>query len=274
MIGQQKLLTRIDKLIEGKRFPHFSIFIGAAGSGRKTIAKYAADAIQYGKWDTETFESYGCGIDDIRQLIHECNSKAPNICMKFLIPDADGMSVQAKNALLKIAEEPPKNVYIMMTLEDINNTLDTIKSRAATFALDPYTVPQLQEYAKSKKYKELDIIKDICETPGEVDLLCSYKVQDFYDFVVKTVDNIATTNGANVFKLAQKLKLKDNEEGYDLKLFFRMFIKICSERYMDDPTYIAGVTVTSQYLKDLRIKGISKQGVVDLWILDIRKEWI
>jgi len=268
MIGQEKLFNRLQKLVITNKLPHFIIFVGPSGSGKKTLSEYIH------KWiDNSVYTVRGITVDDVRQLIKDCNkiSGTTNIC---LLPDADGMSVQAKNALLKIAEEPPKDTYIIMTLEDINNTLDTIKSRATTFALDPYTVPELQEYAKSKKYKELDIIKDICETPGEVDLLCSYKVQDFYDFVVKTVDNIATTNGANVFKLAQKLQLKDNEEGYDLKLFFRMFIKICSERYMDDPTYIAGVTVTSQYLKDLRIKGISKQGVVDLWILDIRKEWI
>ena len=149
-----------------------------------------------------------------------------------------------------------------------------MRSRATVFNLEPYTVSQLQEYAESKHYNDIDIIKDVCETPGEIDLLCSYDVKEFDNFVKKTVDNIAGVSGANAFKISNSLQLKDNDEGYDLKLFFKMFIRICSQRYMEDVTYITGVTITSQYLKDLRIKGISKQGVLDLWILDIRKEWM
>lgn len=270
MIGQEKLFSRLEKLVLKNKFPHFVILVGPSGSGRKTLAE------QVHKWfDNSVYTVRGVSVDDIRQLITDSNkmSGTPNIC---LIPDADGMSIQAKNALLKIAEEPPKDTYIIMTLEDINNTLETIKSRATVFTLDVYTVPQLIEYAHLKHYDNIDIIKDVCETPGEIDLLCTYDVDEFYKFVKKTVDNIAVASGANVFKLANKLKLKDMEEGYDLKLFFKMFIKICSDIYFqtEDDRYMNGMIITGTYLKDLRIKGISKQGVVDLWILDMRKEWM
>ena len=270
MIGQERLFNRLQKLAIINKFPHFVIFVGPAGSGKKTLAGYIH------KWlDNSVYTVRGITVDDVRQLIKDCNklTGTTNIC---LIPDADSMSVQAKNALLKIAEEPPKDTYIIMTLEDINNTLETIKSRATVFMLDPYTVPQLVEYAQLKHYDNIDIIKDVCDTPGEVDMLCSYDVEEFNNFVKKTVNHIAGANGANAFKLAEKLKTKDDKDGYDMKLFFKMFMKICNDVYLqtNDRKFLQGVLVTSTYLKDLRIKGISKQGVIDLWILDIRKEWM
>ena len=275
MIGQQELLVRFEKLIEKNKFPKFCIITGPAGSGKKTIVEHI-----HKQFDDVVFSIHGTGVDDIRLMIASCNklSSVKHLC---LIPDADGMSVQARNALLKVTEEPPKNTYIIMTLEDINNTLETIKSRATVFKMYPYTVPELIEYAEWKRYKEIDIIKDVCETPGEIDKLCSHDVSEFYNFVNKTVDNIAVANGANVFKIANKLQLKDTPEGYDLSLFFKMFIRICVERWNSGKydiemsnNYMKAVTITSTYLKDLKIKGISKQGVVDLWILDIRKEWM
>ena len=274
MIGQEKLLTKLDKLIERNKLPRFTILVGPKGSGKKMIVNHIKEQV-----GDALLSTYGISVDDIRQLIIDCNklSGVKNIC---LLPDADGMSVQAKNAMLKIAEEPPKNTYIIMTLEDINNTLDTIKSRAAVFSMDPYSVPEILEYCKSRKYKKTEIIQDICETPGEVDLLCSYDVGEFYDYVNKTVDNIAKVNGANVFKLADKLELKEKKDGsaagYNIGLFLKMFIRICMSRYDQelDDRYMKGIQITSQYLKDLRIKGISRQGLIDLWILDIRKEWM
>lgn len=270
MIGQQELLLRFDQLIEKNKFPKFCVITGQAGSGKKTIVEHI-----HKQFKDVVFSVHGTSVDDIRQMITECNrlSAVRHLC---LIPDADGMSVQAKNALLKVTEEPPKNTYIIMTLEDINNTLETIRSRASVYKMESYTVAQLIQYAEQRKYKNIDIIKDVCETPGEIDKLCSHDVPEFYNFVNKTVDNIAVANGANVFKLTNKLQLKDTPEGYDLKLFFKIFIRICVERFNEtgDTMYMRGVEITSTYLKDLRIKGISKQGVVDLWILDIRKEWM
>lgn len=270
MIGQKRLLDRFDQLVAKNKFPRFCILVGPAGSGKKLIAHHI-----HKQFEDALFSVHGTSVDDIRQMIVECNrlSGVTHIC---LFPDADGMSVQARNALLKITEEPPKNTYIIMTLEDINNTLDTIKSRASVYKLEPYTVPELVEYAEQQQYKNIDIIKDVCETPGEINKLCAHDVPEFYSFVNKTIDNIAVASGANVFKLANKLQLKDTNEGYDLRLFFKIFIRICMERFDEsgDTMYMRGISITSTYLKDLRIKGISKQGVVDLWILDIRKEWM
>lgn len=269
MIGQEQLLNDISLLVDRDTFPRFCILTGPRGSGKKLIAHHIGDILKC------TVVNAGTTVTDIRTVIDNCYNLTS--ATLYIMADADNMSVQAKNALLKVTEEPPNRSYFIITLEDINNTLETIRSRAVTFQLEPYTPEQLVEYAISKQYDtDINIIEEICDTPGEVDTLCQYDVPEFYNFVNTTIDHIATVSGANVFKLTDRLKLKEDGDGYDVKLFFKMFMKVCWERYSDtdDIKYTNGVLVTSDYLKDLRITGISKPGVVDLWILDMRREWM
>lgn len=270
MVGQVRLLKDIDRIIENGTYPRFSILVGEKGSGRKLLADQISKTFGY------TVVKNGLAVADIRAMID--NSYKITNPLFYILPDADNMSANAKNALLKVTEEPPNNAYFLMTLEDENNTLETIRSRATIFYMDKYTRDELKQYAKDQQVEEEDwlIIQELVETPGDINNLIQYNVKEFYDFVFKTVENIAIASGANVFKLAEKLKLKDDGEGYDLKLFFRAFMSICKNKFTETSNmqYIKGIGITSDYMKDLRITGISKAGVVDLWILDIRREWM
>ena len=50
---------------------------------------------------------------------------------------------------------------------------------------------------------------------------------------------------------------------------------VCSDRLRDDPLrYAAGIKCTTKYLQELRITGINKQSTFDMWLLDVRKEWM
>lgn len=47
----------------------------------------------------------------------------------IVIKDLDKASIEAQNALLKTLEEPPKNIFIIILVNDENIILDTIRSR-------------------------------------------------------------------------------------------------------------------------------------------------
>ena len=273
MIGQKNLLNKIEKQIKNDTFPHFCIIVGAQGSGKKTLANEI-----YKMFDEGVLMNYGISIFDVRQAINQ--SYAVSGTKTFiLIADADKMSNEAKNALLKVTEEPPNDAYVIMTLEDLNNTLDTIKSRASVYMMENYTVEEIDQYyqsvAKDKSgSEERIIISDICETPGEVDSMISQGILTFYDYVQLVVDNIAEVTSANSFKIADKLALKADSEGFDLKMFFKTFMSICIKRMESEPMkYSYGVSITGKYLRQLGIRGVNKQMLVDAWILEIRKAW-
>lgn len=268
MIGQKTLLESIDNLIQENKFPKFSIIWGSKGSGKKELCKYIAESLNV-FWCYEP----DCKVDTVRNAIWDAYKVySPTL---YIFADADNMSIQAKNSLLKVTEEPPRNAYFIMTLEDINNALPTIRSRAVSFQMNSYSVPELLQYYAGDA-KNNDIIANICETPGEVDYLKMIGPDTFYDFVTKVFDNIALVNGANSFKIGLNLCLKENTPGYDLKLFLKAFKCVCWDAYLDqhEDKYKDALEITSQALQKCSYKSINRQMVFDTWILSIRGVWM
>lgn len=277
MIGQTELLSRINNDIKNGKFPRFSIIVGDKGSGKKLVARYIGR--QLGLSTTTT--QIDTKVDAIREMID--NAYKTITPALYIIADADDMSVAAKNAMLKVTEEPPNNAYFIITLNDLANTLDTIKSRGTVYNINPYTHNDITDYVNQKyppnkaalSADDVKAIANLCETPYEVDLLVNYTVSAFCDYVNLVIDNIAVVSGANSFKIADKINLKDDNSKYDLKLFWKAFISFCMNRIHDDKyRYIKGVSITSKYLQELRVNGINLQMAFDEWLLDIRQEWI
>ena len=284
MIGQANLQSRIEQLIKNHTFPRFSIFVGPKGSGKKTFA-HELERL-FNNWRVSSdhvnvYELLDVKIDTVRETITQSYKQI--MTMLYIIPDADNMSNAAKNALLKVTEEPPNEAYFIMTLEDENNTLETIRSRGTVFHMDRYTPDEIYQYAKEyTNYTlhddEWDIIKDICETPGDVNNLGKYP-REFYDYVELVVDNIAEVSLANAFKIPSKVALKEDAEGYDLKLFWKAVASVMLNRAKQRGNskelvkYCDGYSVTSKYLQKLRVKGINRSMLMDNWILEIRDLW-
>lgn len=277
MVGQKHLLQTIDNLIKNNTFPRFAILSGVKGSGKKLISNDIAHKL------CGTVINIGIKVDAIREMIKSAY-KLTTPCA-YIIADADNMSLAAKNALLKVTEEPPNNAYFIMTLQDANRTLDTILSRGTVFYMEPYTPLEIEEYVKSNidyngDMKTYNIYLDLCETPGDVIALNSCDIKEFYNYVELVVDNIATVSGANSFKIGDKINLKNDEDKYDLTLFFRAFIEVCVNKATDEMNagnksemqmFLNWMKITCRYLRELGINGINKLSTFDCWLLDIRE---
>lgn len=277
MIGQERIQERVLNLIESNKFPRFCLLVGEQGSGRKTIAQWIGEQLD------AVVDMCGIDVDSVRNVIeHSYNTSQP---MLYIFPDADNMSLAAKNALLKVTEEPPRNARFIMTVMSTSNVLPTIESRAFVLRTDSYSIRDIVKY-----YREIvtsyrgevavreewrDIFAKYCSTPGDVNLLCSYDIDEFDKFVHTVVQNIDKVSGSNSFKIGSRLDLGTDEKKYDLALFWKAFIVVCFDSLASNPfKYISGVTITSRYKDELRLAGINKQMCFDNWLLDIRKEWM
>ena len=69
-------------------------------------------------------------IEQAREMVKQISLK-PRISKKkvVLIKEAQRLSLDAQNALLKILEEPPKYATIILTLDHSNNLIGTVLSR-------------------------------------------------------------------------------------------------------------------------------------------------
>jgi DNA polymerase-3 subunit delta' len=68
----------------------------------------------------------------------------------YVIDDAESMTTEAQNALLKVLEEPPKSVMIIMLAKECDRILTTIKSRAQYIAMGRFDDEKLAEILLSE----------------------------------------------------------------------------------------------------------------------------
>lgn len=268
MIGQKNNLEFIDTCIKNNCFPRFVIITGEKGSGKKTLASYIAKKCIRG------FEIYpGSGVDAVREAIENAYRCAgPTV---YIFPDADKMSSQAKNAMLKITEEPPRQAYFIMTVESISNTLETLKSRGAEIQMESYTKDELAATASGVNSLALQIASN----PGQLQQLSEIDTEEFYTFCEKVLDNIASVTGVNAFKIGNSFKFKDDGTGYDPILFFECVKTICLNRSREAKTvkemtaYYLTLKITARYKRDFLLTGVKKDSTFDMWILEMREIW-
>jgi len=105
-------------------------------------------------------ESKSIGINDIRALQKSLQLKANNnseFTRFIIISEAEKLTPEAQNSLLKLIEELPKNTVIIMVAYNLTNVLETIKSRCFVIPILPITESQALEYGLNNKCKEENI---------------------------------------------------------------------------------------------------------------------
>lgn len=273
MIGQENLLDKIDKLV-GNGFPRFVLLVGAKGSGKKLLSKEIANKLHY------PLVPVGIGVDEVRDVI--VNSYRNTEPIVYILPDTDKMSVAAKNALLKITEEPPQKAYFILTVTDLSNTLSTLISRACVLKMDNYKEEELLEYLKNKydvsnmAENNIVFVIETATVPEEVDTLMTYDVKEFRCFVETVATNLHTVSAANSFKILNKLALKKDEDKWDVLLFVQALRQELLRLYYNEDIeyYFRAYVRAGTLLKELKYKNsVNRQYCLDQFILDVRKIW-
>lgn len=151
---------------EQKRFDEYAkhpshaiLLVAPTGSGKETVIKALASAILGPHPSGRLFEvlpdadKAHIGIDDIRK-IKTAIKLASNEQRVVFIPNAHKMTTEAQNSLLKILEEPPKNVTFLLSSPGKEQLLETVVSRTQVWQLRLPTTEQLQlHFARSDPAK-------------------------------------------------------------------------------------------------------------------------
>ncbi len=146
----------------------------------------------------------------------------------------------------------------------------------------PCSSSQIGEFARELFVDTVDedvvkIAETVCRSPGEVCLLMKMGAKNFYSYVEWVADSIFTLSGAEVFKISDKLALKDEEDKFDVSLFVRALQTVLLKNACENDDNLACkcnvVNAISNYAKDLRIKGINKGMLLDTMYLEMRRIW-
>ena len=172
IIGNNSIKQELEQIIKLNKLSHSYLFVGTEGIGKKQIAKEFAKMIlclgeeKYCnscksclEFDTNNnpdftlIEPDGASIkiEQIRQMQRKI-IEAPIISNKkvYIIDNADLMTKEAQNCLLKTLEEPPEFVTIILIGSKESEFLSTIKSRCMIIKFQNISDEEIKKYIKEK----------------------------------------------------------------------------------------------------------------------------
>lgn len=268
MVGQTQNLFMIEEWRMNRQFPRFMIITGERGSGKKELA-YAI-GLKIPNCITVMAEN---GVEAVREIIqtsYRCNTPT---C--YIFRDADKMSPQAKNALLKVTEEPPRQAYFIMTIQSMDSTLATLKSRGTEIKMAPYTKRELWKLCKDPS------VLAIASTPGQIKQLEAIDTKEFLNFCDLLLHHLGSVSGVNAFKSATRVSFKEEQEGYDVVLTLDGVRALAVKELFENrelpreqqSKYVQTLFCCSKFRNELSITGIKKDATFDMWVLKMREIW-
>ena len=236
IIGHDMIKEHFKKAIEAQKVSHAYILTGEAGMGRKSLANAFALTLLCEKGKSEPcMECHACkqvlsgnhpdlifvthekpasiGVDDIRKQINDTIMIRPysSYYKIYIVDEAEKMTAQAQNALLKTMEEPPAYAVILLLTTNQEAFLPTILSRCVQLKLKP-----LQDFVV-KQY----LVESIGVTEAKADVYAAFargnlgkaihlaESEDFkemYEEILHLVKHLKEMNISELLDYIKKLK--------------------------------------------------------------------
>jgi len=184
IIGQEHVIQTLTNAISSGMISHAYLFAGPRGSGKTSIARLLAKAVNCE--NREEGEAEPCnkcsscleikdgraldlieidaashrGIDEIRELKEGIKFAPTKSKYKvFIIDECHQLTKEAANAILKILEEPPSHAIFILATTEIHKMIPTIISRCQRFDFRKLTAPEIIKRLESICGKEKKTIQ-------------------------------------------------------------------------------------------------------------------
>lgn len=236
ILGNYKNKQILQKSIERNAVSHSYMFIGVQGIGKNLLAKEFAKKIlcleksfdrnecqckSCVEFDTNNNPDFlilepdgnSIKIEQIRDLQKRIQEK-PIISEKkvYIINDADQMTIEAQNCLLKTLEEPPEYAIIILIGSNENAFLITIKSRSMILHFEPISDDEMKKYLSQKL--GISQINDemLAMFQGSIGKAIYLKdKEDEYKKITDFINDLGKKDIIELYKLAEPLfKAKDD----------------------------------------------------------------
>lgn len=176
IIGHENIKEHFQRAVREHKVSHAYILAGEAGMGKKSLADAFALTLLCERGRMEPcMECHACrqvlsgnhpdlihvthekagsiGVDDIREQINDTIVVRPysSPYKVYIVDEAQKMTTQAQNALLKTVEEPPSYAVIVLLTTSSEAFLPTILSRCVQLKLKPLRDSVVREYLKENQ---------------------------------------------------------------------------------------------------------------------------
>ena len=254
IIGNESAKSTLKKAVELNITSHSYMFVGISGIGKRLIAKEFAKAIlcleenkycnkcksciEFDSSNNPDFiiiepDNGNIKIDQIRTMQKEVSEKPiisnNKVC---IINDADLMTVEAQNCLLKTLEEPPTYMTIILIGTNESNFLATIKSRCTILYFDRIKKEEIEAYLE-RNFEGQDISSNIIEiADGSIGKALQLKDKaETYESINNIIENLEKYDIIEILKKAEYLYKAKDEIFEILEYINILLIKKANKNY-------------------------------------------
>ena len=171
----------------------------------------------------------------------------------YIIDEVHMLSTGAFNALLKTLEEPPEYITIILIASNENSILNTIKSRCTKIVFEPLSNEELKKYAQ-EYWKDATIPEEVfASSMGSIARLRNnIEHQELYTNVYQCINQIENKSLLDFLKQAESIAKAKEESDAVLEFLVSILFSLAKEKTEKKQNYLNCVEIVDNTKKNLQ----------------------
>lgn len=237
----------IEQSLQGSH--HATALIGPYGAGKGFLAGKLAEELLGADHKPQQILRVTAegtiGVELIRQLssfLRLRTAGEETVRRVIIIEDAENLTIEAQNALLKTLEEPPGDTRIILTITEMNSLRQTIYSRLQIIHVQPCSSEQISDYFEAQGYEKQAIKKAYLISAGYLGL-CYALLEDSDHALVAAISDAKLFLTSSAYERLTKVDaLSKDKEKTALLLFAVKRVLNVATKAAKDETSISSIT--------------------------------
>jgi DNA polymerase III delta prime subunit len=251
VIGHEDVKSKLKKIAVNP--PKVLLFSGPEGVGKKHTALNFIDEIHNGYLkgkllthpdiyvfspDTKTFKLEL--VDKLKQNIYTSPFELKR--KFFILNNIDLMNKESANACLKILEDCPSDSLFILLADNIDNVLDTLKSRSTHFSFQP--IPNLKHYFPNLTEFQIKVMRGCL---GNKELALSEDVKFLHDDILNFLENFHRYSYSDIIEWGA------SKQSQDLNVVTDLILILTNDLYLKNSNNLS-VNIVNLKVKEFRDK--------------------
>ena len=251
---QTDVMGRLSKFELGN-LPNSICIVGERGSGKSSLIEWIVS-----QYPVANYVKVDKVDSDFTNIVLATS------CPTFYHIMIREQTEKKQNILLKILEEPPRMVYLILEADSKFQLIQTVLNRVQIFEMGQYSQSALKEFLTDQTF---DI--SACRTPGDVLSLTTGDNNTLPDFTRSIFSNIHKASYGSILNIPSRFKDFNADGKYSFDLFTRLLLKYCSTLIgVGKVNAFNAYELTQTFVKDCSVTAFDKRRLLEHYLFMLK----